>query len=231
MKNLLALICLITSPFAMGLEAFCFSSQYSLSQIKDHVQIIASPKDKIYLRESQNCLEVATSSSKVELMRKWISKKYPILKSYTVGQQVAPSAIPSNCRLAVEKEVSGSNEVTTAAIGQRNRLNQQTSRTSGKSVSSLVLGMGSSGVVSVNGQRVELECLQSGAAGLKIKVSLVGPRQEIATQLVVNKGVRTNLGSVVEDLNRQSRSAGFPSGVSVSKSSGSLTYDYYLLAK
>lgn len=93
------------------------------------------------------------------------------------------------------------------------------------------MGVGFSGYIQVNEERVELTCQRVSGNGYRIAINLQGPDQGVGTALEVRKGQRINIGSVVNDLNQRRKSLGVPKGMEVEKTTGKETKDYFLIAE
>lgn len=217
------------------MEVYCFKRNQSLDQIKNYLGTVTAPRDKIYKRESTHCLEIEISAHRKELLEKWMYKRYRPIQSYNedsgLKQQNAGIQSSGSCRLKIETESSGNSNTKTFSVGQKNKLNSTVTRSSGKKVSNLLLGVGFSGFITVNNERVELICQRAGSTGYRVSVSLQGENNGIGTSLEVRKGQRVNMGEVVNDLKRKSKSVGVPKGVEVEETKGEETIRYFLIAE
>lgn len=229
MKFFILLFSLI-SKSTFGLETFCFSRATSLKAVKAHIKILASSKDQIYINERKHCVELVTSSSKNELFNKWIRKKFKVVSS-SEKDQIQVMANSRNCRLQVERQMAEESNEKEFSVGQRTALKESETSVSGKSVSSLLLRVGTVGHIKVNDQRVSLGCQSVSGNSYRVRISLESDSMGLGTEVIVMAGAKTNLGSVVENLNRKRTSKGVPSGVSMKKNSGQINFDYYLMAK
>lgn len=218
------------------MEVYCFKRSQSLDRIKSYLQTVTAPRDKIFKRESTHCLEIKISSHRKDLLEKWMYKKYRPLKKYNEGHGTnMPSTLSQSgsgtCRLKIETISSGNANTETFAVGKRNAINTTNTKSSGRKVSSLLLGVGFSGYITVNNEKAELKCQSVGGAGYRVALSLQGGQNGIGTNLRVRKGQKLNIGDIVNDLKRKRKSIGLPSGVEIEKTKGSQNTTYFLTAE
>jgi len=215
----------------MALEGYCFSRGTSLSRVSSHVKVILAPKDKVYKRDSLNCIELEISASRKELVEKWIRKKFRILKTYTDTPTLGSSntqPITANCRLKIERVSQGKSQINRTRLGSRNSVTQTNSSLSGVRTSNIVLGLGFSGSIRVNEEQVSLTCKSIINGGYLVSVSIDSENSGLVTTLQVYSGKKVNLGQVVNNLNSKSNTIGIPSGLDSTKSKSKETFDYFL---
>lgn len=218
-------------PTAFGLESFCFPGSTSLDKVSSHVSAILAPRDKVFKRESLNCLELEISPSRKELVEKWIRKKYKVMNTYSEGvSNKTQSMVTQNCRLKVDRISKGTSQTNNTRIGSRNSLSQTNTRSSGKRTSQLLLGLGQNGSMRVNDEIVFLSCRGVNGGGYVIGVSIDSESSGLTTTLQVTKGSKVNLGQVVNSLNSRSNTVGIPRGIDKSKRKSNESFDYYLIA-
>ncbi|MCR9205047.1 MAG: hypothetical protein NXH75_10745 [Halobacteriovoraceae bacterium] len=220
----------------MAMDVYCFKRSQSLDQIKSYLQTVTAPKDKIFKRESTHCLEIKISSNRKDLLEKWMYKKYRPLKNYNESRGTnmpATSTQPRSgtCRLKIETISSGNANTETYAVGKRNTVNKTNTKSSGRKVSSLLLGVGFSGYITVNDEKAELKCQSVGGAGYRVALSVQGGQNGIGTNLQVRKGQKLNIGDIVNDLKRKRKSIGLSKGVEVESTKGSEKTTYFLTAE
>lgn len=196
------------------------------------METVTAPKDRIYKRESNHCLEIEISSHRRELLEKWMYKKYRPLKGISDSSpSISDGTTQGNCHLKIEAVSAGSSNTKNFSVGQKNGVSTTERSSSGTRRSSLLLGVGFSGYIQVNEERVELTCQRVSGNGYRIAINLQGPDQGVGTALEVRKGQRINIGSVVNDLNQRRKTLGIPKGIEVEKTTGKETKDYFLIAE
>jgi len=223
--------------YANPLQVICFSSEVNLKAAKSHSLTILAKRDKVFIRESNHCLEFKVSPSRVELLTKWIERRFKILNHYREGSGSTSNVkIGLNqlngfetCNLSIVEEKQASENVKEFSMGENSKLSETVTKSTGGRKSSLLLGVGSQGSITVNDTRVELTCLKAGAR-YNVRVNLAGLNSAIATQVQVMKGARVNLGSVVEDLNSRTRETGLNKGLKLQKKKGVVKKSYFLMA-
>jgi hypothetical protein len=219
------------TPSTMALEGYCFSRGTSLSRVSSHVQVILAPKDKVYKRDSLNCIELEISASRKDLVEKWIRKKFRVLKTYTDAPSLGNNnaqPITANCRLKIERVSQGKSQVNRTRLGSRNSVTQTNSSLNGVRTSNVVLGLGFSGSIRVNEEQVSLTCKSIINGGYLVSVSIDSESSGLVTTLQVYRGKKVNLGQVVNTLNSKTNTIGIPSGLDNSKSKSKETFDYFL---
>lgn len=229
LKKAFLLVLIFFSQSNYSLEVYCFSRKYSLDSIKSYLQTVLAPTDQIFKRESNHCLEIKISERRKELLEKWMYKRYRPLDTYQEGEG-EPQLGGGTCLLKVESVGKGQSNTNTVQFGNKNKINSTTIKSSGKKTSSLYLGVGYSGTIGVNGETAELTCRRAGHGQYLVSINLQGLQNSLATTLQVRKGQRINIGSIVEDLSSKKNAMGIPGGVDISKTKGSETRDYFLIA-
>ena len=218
-----------------ALEGFCFSANTSLKSVKSYSQTILAPGDKVFDRKSKNCLEFQISPNRRELVRKWISQKYKISSTYSEGARntlsQSETIVVENCRLKIERVSKGKAQKTNVDVGKRNGLLQQIQSSSGVRTSSMLLGKGFHGSLRVGFETVYLTCIGKTGVGYNVAVSLDSPTSSLRTTVFVSSGKKVNIGQVVNSLNDKQKSLGTNKGLSVEKTKGKSTYDYFLMAQ
>jgi hypothetical protein len=216
---------------ASGFVGLCLEPGMSLAAAKNYLQEVAAPNDKIHERSSKNCLEIMASASRLEVFERYLAKRYRIISRYHEG--VVEDEIPTGppCHLSVEKIGKGNAQRDTTAIKKGGRLSRTEETFETKTSSRLMLSPGRRGRIGVNGTQVELLCSVRGGSRYEIDVYITTPKGEISTNIQTVSGNRVNLGQLVEELNRRSRTIGVPDGVELKKETGHEVSDYFLTAQ
>ncbi len=212
-------------------ETYCFNPDVSLSEVIQHLEVMLTPKDRV-TRSGSSCLDVTVSVSRTPLIYKWLKKKYRVrTPKYAQNSSAQAAEVTKNCRLQVERISKGKTLNDEVSLGNKTRLNRTTRTSSGKSVSSLLLGQGFSGAIRVNDRQVFLTCKSGGSGFYTIQVSLSEESSSLSTVIQLRSGQKQNIGQVVEDLKTREKSLGLPGGIGVKKEKKNFTYDYFLIAQ
>lgn len=217
---------------ASGLKGFCFERNVSIRQVKGHVSTIKAPADKIYLRESLNCIEMNIDNSREDLFRKWISRRFKIIRQYSGnsnGAVITKKLIRGQCNMKLRRVGKGQSETDNYQLGKSSKASKTISNNKNERVSTLVLTEGLRGSLSINGNRVELVCNRAGATYYQLDVFTTDQSgNEISTNVSVNKGRELNIGQVVENLDNSSTNLDINQGIGRTKTQGNIQYDYFI---
>ncbi len=218
--------------YANGLKGFCFERNVSIRQVKGHVSAITAPTDKIYLRESLNCIEMNVDSSREELFRKWISRRFKIIRQYagnTNGAVITKKLVRGQCNMKLRRIGKGQSETDNFQLGRNSQASKTISNNSNERISRLVLTEGLKGSITVNGNRVEIVCHRAGASNYQLDVFSTDQKgNEISTNVSVSKGRELNIGQVVENLDNSSTNLDINKGVGKNQTQGNIKYDYFI---
>lgn len=179
------------------------------------------------------------SGNRRELLDKWLRKKYKPVGSYNEEKRPAGDSInkrqnlraSGNCRLKVEKKTSTNSETNSFKLGKKNRYKTTQILSSGTKTSSLLLGVGFSGFISVYDEKVEVFCQNAGLSNYRISLNIEGLNNSLATNLVIQKGQKINIGNIVNDLKNKKKDLGIPAGVNIKKTVGNESIEYFLTAQ
>lgn len=241
---MLKIIIFLFLPFSIfGAEkevfGFCFNRSVSLNQVRAHIDIILAPGDKVYKRESVNCLELLITARRQKLFRNWLTKKYPISDEYAVSQRggsvpaISTSKVSNqHCKFEFLRTMKDKLDTTKVEVGSRSGIRKTENRGSGELVSNLMLLEGRKGSIDIGDQEVYLTCNRSGSRYI-LDVNIKGLDSSLMTSVEVFTGQKLNIGDIVEKINRKNReinSKGFVGG-SLEKSKGQTTYNYFITLK
>lgn len=234
LKNSLQLLLIIFFSFtakAQSLKGYCFENNVSLRAVKSHLSPILSRNDKIYERPSMNCIEVTVSDVREELFETWIYKKYKPIRIYrtdgVVEKNQAMGQMPM-CRMTVERVSKSDATNDEASVGSKNRLKRTRSKSGGVSRSSLLLTSGVQGRLRMDDQEIFVTCHVLGSTH-RIELSLESGASALSTSVNTSKGMKINIGQMVQDLNNRSRSLDINKGAGIVREKGSTVSDFYLI--
>lgn len=208
------------------LRSFCFERGVSLAEAKSYVLGILNNQDKVGIRESMHCLEIALDEPRVGLVHSYLNRRYQRVS--LVGEQAPVSKV--ECQMEIT-ESEDRNEVTNeAGLGKRTVLKRSNLTESSGTVSSMRLGEGRWGSLEVNGTQVDLRCLKRGER-FDIEVRMISPKGFVSTALEVNRGQQIDLGQTVQDLNNKTREVSTQTGVLQKTTEGTRTRRYTLVIR
>lgn len=211
---------------------YCFEQGVSLSQVKDHLSIVLTSRDRVETLGRSLCLDIQVGEGRNELVLKWLRKKYRVIapNGYTSSSE-SSTVVTKNCRLQIERVMKEEAVENQASVGKRNNLRNTVTKGKSVSKSSLLLGTGFSGSISVNTTLAFITCKNVSSSAYSIQVALDSEDSGISTGLIVQKGQKINIGQVVDDLSKKSQTLDASSGVQLKNKKGSITYDYFLIAQ
>jgi len=216
---------------AKSLTGFCFEKNVSLRTVKSYLQPILAKSDKVFERQSMNCIEVALDASRKDLFETWIYRRFKPSRIYTsngvVEKKQAMGQMPM-CRMMVEKTNRSDSTIDEVSAGSKNRLKRTQNTSTGVSRSSLVLTSGIAGRISMNDQQVLVTCHVFGSS-YRVELALESGNSALSTSVNTSKGSRINIGQMVEDLNNRSRNIDINKGIGYQKGKGSSISDYFLI--
>lgn len=212
------------------LTGFCFESNVSLSRVKSYLSPLLTSKDKVYKRESMNCLEISLSSGRRDLFETFLYRRYKPSRIYqtdgVVEKNQAMGKLP-HCRIEIEKIGNSNSTNDELSVGSKNRLKRTQKRGQRTSKSSLLLTSGVKGTLQVNDQSVYVTCHVFGSQ-YRIELALSSDSSSLSTFVNTSKGNRVNIGEMVDDLNNRSKNLDINKGASFTKEKGKSTSTYYL---
>lgn len=213
-----------------ALYGYCFADGESVGSALAYLSNIKSPRDKFFKRESVNCLEVQGSSKTYGLYRRYLSKRFKILRTYKdidTGA-ISESSIPKGmCRILVTKIGKRKSKTDTVKLGRRGKLKRSEEKGESRSVSNLVLTYGRRGSIRVDFENVGVTCRKSGS-GYQLTFDLESKATALSSSAYVSPGRKLNLGGIVSDLNNKRKTISINSGVEYQKEVGKEKFDYFL---
>lgn len=219
----IALFFLLLIPKIHAGFSFCFERRNSLEDIKSYMQKIASPKDQIYLREKDHCLDIESSEIKEPLFRQWAQKRYRLVTSSTTVQ---PSS--KMCRLKLTQEGSALEDKTQVSLTRKQALLRKAELSKRSSrVRTLLVQSGKEASLRVDDSKLQIKCYWRNATTYETVFSLESLKNSISSSLTLRKGQRIELGDVVDDLNQKDNSASL-SGIKHQKNTRDSKISYWL---
>lgn len=224
-----------TLTHGKNISGYCFPATTSLAQAKRTLSAILHPKDKIYLRESMNCLEVDMQGNRQSLYETLLNQKFKLERVYHNSESsssthsiVSGSSTKAEpCLFVVKKESKGDAQTDSFSLGKKTALQRLEENSFNVTESQLLVDSGASGLIQVDGQSVKLTCLRF-RSKIRVKVELADSKGRIATSVTVKSNKEIDLGSIVNNLNDKNRDINLRKGISRSKSKGKLTSKYSL---
>ncbi len=213
---ILWLLISVQGAFANPMVGFCFPFTHSLQGVRSYLNDLILPKDKIEMRNQINCIEISLSNSRRSLFEKYLRKKFIINRIYS---EIDPAAVDStssgmagkNCDLLVEKIEKADSGNSKIGIKRPLSAVLKESKSSGSSSSlaQLKLMSGKSGMIEVNGEKVNLKCRYIDDSKYEVEIFLTTKKGNISntlsTTVLVARGNKVEIGKMVGNLSKQNR--------------------------
>lgn len=214
-----------------ALERLCFSSSEEAQRaipvlnmvlVKGHDQIIPEGP----------CLNVNVANSRAELFQRWVRTRLPQAQ-YAFSTLDAPKR---ECDMVVTKTTNKSEHTKSVDVnGQAFQVSagEGTQQESERHI--LKVLSGGTATLRVDTSEVKITCTwrNSGTYLLQFSQAYVSPPPTSSTSLTsereVSPGQRIDLGQIVNDLNKEQKNLGIPSGVQVEKTEGAQTIRWSLV--
>ncbi len=214
---------------AEDLVSFCFTPAISVEEPRDALNFLLLPKEKVYLRPEQRCIDVLTSTDRVKLLEKYLRLRYTLVEeegSKTVEE-------PQHCQLEMKKTGIRNTDTTNASfgLGMPPAVSASNINSTINESSQLLLGLGKAGTLVVGSQALYVEC-RKGATGIyQLIFSLTeSGANRISSEVSAKKNEPVNIGQISRELNERSRVLGLPQ-TAVSTAIGVEEVTYQLIVK
>jgi hypothetical protein len=202
-KKVVLLICLIFNLQSYALETvdFCLNERGHLDQAKSYLSDILLADEFIDIRRSVNCLEVGVRPYRKDLLSNYLRRRFKFRVATSQGGQISTVSSVNDlrkknkmCRLKFEQIIHRKKETTDYKLGKRSRANISNRLKDSKMESQLLLSSGIAGMIKINDQPLVVTCFVINSSQYRLQFSL---GDKILSSLILTKGQRVNVGSVV----------------------------------
>lgn len=190
------------------LRSFCFDRSVSLIQARAYVKTILKSSDSVGLREAYHCLEIPLEETRVSLVEKFLSRRYPSV--HLSGSMAAASKV--ECNIEIVESMNKDEVADEKGLGSRTVLKRSQSNAVQKTTSTMRLGEGRWGSLEMNDSMVNIRCYKR-ANRWDIELRVSSDQGFISTSLEVQSGQQIDLGQTVQDLKEKNRDLSIQSGV------------------
>lgn len=231
-RAIISLFFVLASTAIFGAEelaSFCFKPATSLNDARASLNEIILPREKIFTREEQRCLDVLTSPDRVKLLEKYLRLRYTLVVEES-ERDIQPLQA-QHCQLELKKTATRRTTNTNLQIGASNQIGSGASNSALTEVNQLLLGLGKPGVLAIGTQALYVEC-RKGATGMyQLTFSLQeNGSSRITTEVSARANEEINVGQVTRTLNDRNRALGVPQ-IAVSTEIGTEDITYHLKVK
>lgn len=226
-------LCLFISLFCSGaiaqsdINSYCFESDVALTSVERSVNFLLLPKDTVYLREEDHCIDIVTSPDRGKLFEKFLSGRYNLRRE----ANPASFAEIETCQLVLKTTVKQKKESQTVKAGDKNTLSKSEDTMSSKSTIEMALGAGVPGEMTAGPERLKVTCRFFGGGKANLQFAFADKEKGgIATDITIAKGEWLNIGSILKDLNEKNKILGVPQA-EVTTTTGKTETNYELQVK
>jgi hypothetical protein len=222
----------VKTSFALQeLKGFCFKNDQETNQFTREIKTFLLPQDRLQKKGSERCVELVIDAARSELIDKFVYANFQVDQTYGGSQSVGQNKFDHRqCRMTIDMIENQSSKQLALDVDHKkfkaNAINQQKEFTSQQM---LILSHEKQGSIQVNNQKTMILCRVL-PNGYEIEISLEGESGGISTALFIKGDQKINLGSIVKDLNLQSKKMG-TTGLALDKQTGTGLTEYFLSIK
>ena len=133
-----------------------------------------------------------------------------------------------DCNIAVIKTINEKYKKLDFKIGKNSKFREHQSSRTGHSTSTLLLGSGKTGTISVNNERINIKCTYINSSSYSLEISIEGETGGLSTNINIFRNQKTNIGEIVQDLKEKSKLKDIKSGYGKTKSKRRNYYQYWV---
>lgn len=185
--------------------SICFKNQQQLKQGLKDIKFIAVESDKI--QTQKNCADILTTPERAELFRRFIGKKYPLVKiSSSKDYQYK-----EKCELQIEKVISeNKNSKRIGTNGETIRLGESSKTSDNTTSARLSILSGMQTQVGFDRYIIDVTCTKR-ALGYEINITSLSDDLQLQNQFFLPKGIRKSIGSITSSSEDKKSKIGIPS--------------------
>lgn len=189
------------------LASFCFERNVKLEEARDSLSFLLLPKEQVFLRSKDHCIDISTSTNRVNLLEKFLRKRYTLLKDY---KETEPK-IEEHCQIELISKKKKNTDAKNVRLGTQNSIGVGSTSVEEVSNSKILLGIGKPGTLEMEGRALYVECRpgQSGYYNLTFSYSEMY-RTKVSTEVNLKAGEPLAIAQVTNDLGQKSKTLGLP---------------------
>lgn len=200
---------LSTSLYAVEeLASFCFTPAVNVEDARDSLSFLLLPREKVFLRPDQRCMDVLTSADRVKLLEKFLRLRYTLVVD---EDKKAEDLEQQHCLLELKKTSNRISDTTNVRLGTETGISAGTLNSKVNETSELLLGLGKPGALAIDKQVMWVECRKGATGVYQLSFSLTeSGANRLTTEVSAKKNEVINIGQINRDLNERSRVLGVP---------------------
>lgn len=209
-SSLLFIFLSLTSYASEDLVTYCFERSTNLSEAQKNLDFLLLPKEKIFPRPEQNCLDVLTSPDRSKLLEKFLSKRYTLISDEGPGGKLE-NIQKEQCQLELKTTRIKTVNTRDFRAGRSNNASVGSASAQEVSNSQLLLGSGRPGTLELNGRSLYIECrkTQTGLYQLIFSYNEAW-RAKVSSEVTVSRGQAVQIAQITNDLASKSKTLGLP---------------------
>lgn len=207
LKSSLFLLLLPLTSFAQeDLASFCFEKGTPLEAAKNSLEFLLLPKEKVFMRPADNCFDVTTSTNRVKLLEKFLSKRYTLIRD-----EKEPEKILESCEIELLTKKMKNTDSKNLRLGSQNSIGVGQSSREEVSTAKILLGIGKPGTLEMEGRSLYMECKKGARETFNLTFSYSEIyRAKVSSEVTVKAGEPVQIAQITNDLKEKSKTLGLP---------------------
>ena len=219
------LILLTSLSFAQDdLASFCFSRNVSLNEAKNSMEFLLLPREKVFLRNEDNCFDVVTSPDRAKLLEKFLRLRYNLISETGISAQ---SEVVEHCQLEFRTTRLRKVDSKNFRVGSTNSAEANSRDLKDVSAAQILLSPGKPGVLDLEGKSLFVECRKGASDYYQLVFSFTElNKAKVTSEITVRKNELLNVAQITNDLNNKSKTLGIPETIyQDAKGQETITYE------
>lgn len=189
------------------LASFCFPKVTSLEGARDSLSFLLLPSEKVSLRPADSCIDVLTSTNRINLLEKFLRKRYTLI------QDAKDPAVKmmEHCQIDFITKRKKVVENAGVRLGSQNSIGVGSDSVEEISNAKILLGIGKAGTLEMEGRSLFIQCDKGARGDFNLVFSFSEQyRAQVSTEVSVKSGETLQVASVTKDLAEKSKTLGLP---------------------
>jgi hypothetical protein len=213
-------------------ESFCFNSSTNINEVQHSLKYFLLPSEKILSRNNanDNCFEVVTSTDRRKLLEKILRKRYSLIEESGESGKF-DDLVSKNCQIELKSSKKKNVNSKDLRIGPDGKLQAGSIEQNEVSTELLLLGLGKSGSLDIDGKTLYIECRGGHAGNYQLLFSYSEKeKMKISSEVNLKQGEILNIAQITNDLNNKRKTLGLGE-FSIEENKGKENITYELLIK
>ena len=208
-NSFLFIVFSLPSYASVDLVSYCFENKTNLAGVESSLSFLLLPREKVFLRPEQNCIDVLTSNDRANLLEKFLSKRFTLINEG--GRRASEVIQEEQCQIELKTTKKKLTNTKDFKLGNKNRANVGTDSIQEVSTSQLLLGSGRSGSLDLEGRSLYIECRKTTAGIYHLVFSYnEKDRAKVSSEISVTRGEVVQIAQVTNELDTKNKTLGIP---------------------